>query len=413
MNALIRINASFFTGIVLALSAGLTMGAGDLAIRVVDMNGQVIAGAQGGSVTLRGLDAKGFQTIGPRATDSSGMAVFSSQEIQAQMQFPFRFTLETGGGNSALRGLLYDPFGYVGSYIEYQTNRSYAFEIPTPVSGRQSPEIVWNGAGSQIKFQMDMGGRMASDFWVLRAVWQKKAPAIQYAGAQYGLIPVLSGKWLASHGYILDTSALPSGGIGNLRITGTDYDQAFLARKERSGAGDDDLYQLYLVNCLWEKDLAGVYDSNQKQCVFNFNPAALFADSNAPAWNGPGLQANMPYFVTLQAQGWQWNDAGAAGGLAVDWGAGPASSVFYPMYLNGQPVAEPIRMGISFKKGGPVSLSVTGGSATRSYIVDYTDRFTMPYSWSTLLSTQFSGGSITLNDPTSMTNTRLYRVRQP
>lgn len=396
------------TGFVLAV--GTAMAAGDLTIRVVDMAGQAISGSQGGSVTLRGLDEKGFQMIGPRLADNSGVTVFTSQEIQSQMQLPFRFTVETGGGNSAIRGLLYDPFGYLRTYIEYQTNRSYEFEIPTPVVGQQAAEVAWNGTNSQLTFRMDLGNRSAADFWIVRAIWQKKAPSAQFSGAEYGLIPVLSGNWLSTHGYSVDNSGLPGTGIGSLRIQSTDYDHTFLAKKERSPGGDDDLYQLFLVNCLWETDLSGVYDPSQKTCAFTFNPDSLFTDTNAPAWDGAALKDKTPYFVTLQAQGWLWHEAGAAKGLAIDWGAGPAASVFYPI-LNAPPL--PISLGISHKKGGPMTLRITGGSASRPYFVDFTDRFAMPFTWSALVSTQFIGGSIVLDDPTPMTNARLYRVRQP
>ena len=78
-------------------------------------------------------------------------------------------------------------------------------------SGSRRPEVIWNGANSQLKFQMDLGSRVASDFWVIRAVWQKKAPNAQFANGKSGLIPVLSEKWLTSHGYVVDNSGLVGG----------------------------------------------------------------------------------------------------------------------------------------------------------------------------------------------------------
>ena len=53
---------------------------------------------------------------------------------------------------------------------------------------------------------------------------------------------------------------------------------------------NDNLYRLFLVNCLWEIDLNGVYISNEKKCVFTFNPAKLFMDTNAPAWDGEAVK---------------------------------------------------------------------------------------------------------------------------
>ncbi|MFZ4780198.1 MAG: hypothetical protein ACOYM3_32990, partial [Terrimicrobiaceae bacterium] len=72
-----------------------------------------------------------------------------------------------------------------------------------------------------------------------------------------------------------------------------------------------------------------------------------------------------------------------------------------------------INLGISHKKGGPMTLQILGGNTDKSYSVDYSDRLVMPFAWSPLLSTQFNDVSIAFDDPTPMTNARIYRVRQP
>lgn len=391
-------------GVLLAANA-----AGDLTVSIVDMQGQAVPGAQSGRATLRGEDAAGFRTVTTRPADAAGRVVFSEAEIRSVFPGSFGYAIETAAGSDEVRALLHDPFGAKGTYIAYASGQSQAFVIPTPRAGHAAPEVRWNGAASQLSFPIDLGNRTAADLWLLRAIWQRKAPSALSAGWEYGLIPVLSRAWLLDHAYALTEEGLAAGQVGRLRLRRGSYDETFPARRSSAAGGGGDWYELFLVNSLWRHNLPGTYDAAQQRCTFTFDPAALFLDSEAPGWDGPAMKDGVPGFVALQAQAWIWHAAGAQGGLAIDWGSGVAPSVFHPIRINDQSVR---LLTVRPPTQGVVRVEVAG-NANLPYTLQAASRLAQTTTWTDLVKTQVSTSPFFLLDPAPAPGARWYRVRQP
>ncbi|HNQ90138.1 MAG TPA: hypothetical protein PKM73_16090 [Verrucomicrobiota bacterium] len=389
-------------------AALIAQAAGDVRVHVVDMAGQPVAGASGARVTLRGTDAAGPQSFASRIPDASGQTTFTGPEIQAVIQGAFGFVIETAIGSGEVRALLYDPFGSSGSLIAYDAARQFEFAVPTPRSGRAAPGIVWQGTTSQLEFSIDLGNRSTADFWVLRAIWQRKAPAPNWFGPAYGLIPRLPRQWLLDHAYGIEETGMTAGAAGTLRLRRGDYDESFPARKANVTGAADDGYELYLVNSVWNQDLTGTYDPARQVCAFVFDPTTVFADSQAPAWDGAALKDGVPYFVTLQAEAWIWHEAGVEGGVAVDWGSGAAASVFHPVRINDQAV----RL-LSLTPATGVMLLEVQGNANLPYTLEFTSTLGAPGGWGSLVPTQVTTSPFILVDPDPAGPARVYRVRQP
>lgn len=386
----------------------LARAAGDIRVSVVDMAGKPVPGTDGAQVTLRGTDAAGPRGFATRVADTLGQVTFTGQEIQSTVQGSFGFVIETTAGAGEVRSLVYDPFGAAGSLIAYDAGRQYTFTAATPRSGRAAPEVAWQGTNSQLRFSIDLGNRSTADLWVLRALWQQAAPAPAWFGPAYGLIPRLPRQWLLDHAYALEETGMTGGTAGTLRLRRGTYNESFPARRTTVAGVADDGYELYLINSVWGRDVTGVYDPVQQACVFTFDPTSLFTDSQAPAWNGAALKDGVPYFITLQAEAWIWHEAGAAGGVAVNWGSGAAASVFHPVRINDQTV----RLLSITPAAGAMRLEVQG-NANLPYTVEYTGALGGPANWSSLAPTQVTTSPFILVDPTPAGPARVYRVRQP
>ena len=228
------------------------------------------------------------------------------------------------------------------------------------------------------------------------------------AGGNFALVPVISAQWLSGQGYAVDDAGLAPNQTGSIRIHRTGYDQTFLAQKTLLASSVNAQYSVYLVNCLWGKELAATYDRTNKLCVVTFDPANLFADTNAPAWDGPGMKEGVPYFATLQAQAWLWHDAGANQGLAIDWGAGVVPSVFHPIQLSSPAFRlEPVEKNgakFTFRAFGSIGVSCT---------LEFRRDLGPGGSWVTVTSLTPTASPFLLTDSNAVAPACLYRARQP
>ncbi len=319
-------------GVLGLLAPAAQAAAGDITVRITDMYDQPLTAGQGAKASLVGIDELGAFSLGPKYADGRGMVQFSAQELEALTEGNFSFVVYTSGANTNLQGKLYDPFGKQWTYIQYRADATYDFTVPTPTAGRAQPKVSWNKMNLKMIFDIDWGNRRNRDFWFTRVVLQKSATEQAHAGSDYGLVPVISDAWIRSHGLTADDGGLAQGQTGTLRLSGEGYDESFLARK--SGTGPSTQYQVFLVNCLWSRDLAGVYDPDTKSYTVEFDPATVFADSSAPAWSGPAMKKEIGYFAALQAETWLVHSAGANGGLACSFGPPVAQSLLLPLHID-------------------------------------------------------------------------------
>jgi hypothetical protein len=391
------------------LLCGAAQGApGDISVAVVDMYNRPISGANGGQAVLLGVDDRGFRAVGNKLADSNGMITFTAQEINAAIQGQFGFVLYTYGGSAELRSQLYDPFGQWWTYIRYHSTIVYQFTVPTPISGQAAPETVWDGTNSILRFGLDLGNRSDTDFWFTRVVLQKKAADTNYAGSDFGLNPVITPHWLSTMGYAMEDGGLTNGQSGNIRIIGPGYNQTFFAKKLPADGGATTQYIIFLVNCLWEKDLVGVYDQSNHVYELSLNPAHVFTDTNAPAWDGPAMKDQVEYFAAVQAQLWLWHSAGANNGLAIDMGSGVVNSLFYPIRINDQQ----IRLTTLGRTNMTVAIQVFANQ-NLPYRLEYSTNLANPAGWISCLSATATASPFILLDTNASSSWRFYRLRQP
>ena len=393
---------------VLLIGAGVSLhgAAGDVRVSLEDMTGKVLGVASGVQVILRGQDPSGLRTLATKTPDGNGVVVFEASLFEGVALPGFGFVVEAALPGSEVRALLYDPFGADGTFIAYDPASGYEFNLPTPISGSGAPRLLWSGAESEVRMALDLGNRVADDFWFVRAIWQKKAPNVGLAGPAFGLIPVIGANWLTDHGYAVDDGGLAEGQTGNVQMTRAGYDQTFLARKERLGGTGPLGYRIYLVNCVWGAELTGSYDRQRRELVVRFDPEHVFSDSSAPGWDGQAMKPGVPYFPVVQAQAWFWHDAGAQGGLAIDWGSGVAASVFHPVRTTDQ-----IRLAPLGWSGGQAQLRAHA-CAGFTYTLERSDTL-LPGSWQTVLQFDAQLSPTDLVDPNASPSRRFYRLRQP
>ncbi len=397
---------TFLAALTIGASTLVNGAAGDVRVTVEDMAGKVLAVASGVQVTLRGQDVNGLRTIATKTPDGNGVVVFDAALFQDVVLPGFGFVVEATLPGSEIRALLHDPFGADGTFIAYDAAISYEFGLPTPTSGSAAPRLLWSGAQSEVRIALDLGNRVTEDFWFIRAIWQEKAPNLSLAGPEFGLIPVLGANWLAEHGYAINDGGLVEGQTGSVQLTRAGYDQTFLARKDRLGGTSQLAYRIYLVNCIWGAELTGSYDRQRRELVVTFDPEHVFTDSSAPGWDGQAMKPGVAYFPVVQAQSWFWHDAGAQGGLAIDWGSGVTASVFHPVRITDQ-----IRLVPLGWSGGQASLRAHA-CAGLTYTLERSDNL-LPGSWRTVLQVQAESSPINLIDPDASTPHRSYRLRHP
>lgn len=387
-------------------SADLHGAAGDVRVTVLDMSGKVLRDSSGVQVRLRGQDADGLRTIATKTPDSNGTVQFDSSLFQGTVLPGFGFVIEASLPGSEVRALLCDPFGADGTFINYDAGATYEFNLPTPTSGSAAPKLLWSGSKSELRFALDLGNRVADDFWFIRAVWQKKAPNASFAGPAYGLIPVVTADWLSGHGYAVSDGGLAEGQTGNVQLVRDGYDQTFLARKERMGGTGQLAYRLFLVNCTWGAETAGYYDRQRREVVVTFDPDNVFSDPSAPAWDGPAMKPSVAYFPVVQTEAWFWHTAGAQGGLAIDWASGVTASVFHPVRTTDQIRLVPVGW-----RDGKVQLRAHA-CAGFTYTLESCDTL-HPGGWQSVLQVQAESSPIDLVDPDASGPYRFYRLRQP
>lgn len=388
-------------GFLMAIAPASLAASGDIAVRITDMSDQAIAGTNGAKASIVGVDDRGPVSIGPKYADAQGVVQFAARELSAATQGRLRFVIYTSGNNSNLQGKLYDPFGFQWTYIEYRPDATYDFTIPTPTTGSAQPDITWNKANVQLRFNMDWGQRRNRDFWFTRVVLQKKAVKLAQAGSDYGLTPVISDSWIKGNNLAADDGGLAFGQTGNVRLTGQGYDQTFLAKK--SLAGSSVQYQVFLVNCLWGRDLVGIYDPAAKTYTVEFDSASVFADSTAPAWEGNAMKSDVDYFALLQGETWLVHSAGANGGLACAFGPPVAESLLHPFRV---PVTD-LRLRAATVSGGNCTLEVIG--APGSFIVEYSADLKK---WQSLGSGTLTASTGVYVDRGVPNGPRFYRLRR-
>ncbi|MHC1770060.1 MAG: hypothetical protein AB9869_38225 [Verrucomicrobiia bacterium] len=395
----------FFTALCLGIlwwfAPATQAASGDILVRLTDMYNQAIAGTNGGTASLVGTDARGALTLGPKAADARGVVQFSAGEISAFTSGPFQFVIYTSGTNSSLQGKLYDPFGPQWTYINYTGDTSYDFTIPTPTVGSPQPKVAWNKTRTQFSFAVDLGQRQNRDFWFTRVVLQKKATELAHAGSDFGLTPVISDAWISGNHLIADDGGLAPGQIGSLRLTGPDYDQTFMVRK--SQAGPSAQYQVFLVNCLWNRDLVGLYDPGSKTYTVEFDPSSVFTDPSAPAWDGFAMKPEVEYFAVLQAETWLANSAGSKGGLALAFGPPVAESLLYPL----RPAIEELQVRSISISGADCALELVGPPG--DFIIEHSVDLKQ---WQVLGSGVLTTSTAQYVDRNAPKGTRFYRVRR-
>lgn len=406
--ALTDLKRACFWPAALLLGWSLAAAPGDILVTVQDMKGHPLAAASGVVVTLLGVDETGCLTVGTQTPDGAGQVVFSAETIATATEGAFHFVVESVVAGLDVRASLCDPFGLGNTYIAYQPSATYEFKLPTPISGRAAPQVLWAGAESQLRFSIDLGDMETSDLWFVRPVWQRKASTLDMAGTEFGLLPVVPADWLAENNYLVEDGGLDPGQTGNVRFAKGAYDQTFLARKESVSGESTHAYRIYLINCLWNHALPTAYDPATKTCSITFDPTTVFGDPAAPAWEGQAMKDRVPYFISLQAQAWFWHEAGASEGLAIDWGSGAAPSVFHPVRINDQN----IRLEVISMAGHECRVRVHGNAGLR-YTVEYASAVAEPTSWLPMLPLSPDVSPFEFIDTAAPKTGRLYRVRQP
>ncbi len=396
-----RLSTALCLGIFYWLAPATQAASGDIVVRLTDMYHQALAGTNGGTASLVGADDRGAVTLGPKAADAGGVVQFSAAEISAFTSGSFQFVIYTSGTNSSLQGKLYDPFGPQWTYIGYKADANYDFTIPTPTVGSPEPKVAWNKTRSRISFALDLGQRQNRDFWFTRVVLQKKTTELAYAGSDFGLTPVISDAWISGNNLAADDGGLASGAIGNLHLTGPGYDQTFMVRK--SLAGPSAQYQVFLVNCLWNRDLVGLYDPASKTYTVEFDPSSVFTDPSAPAWDGFAMKPDVEYFAVLQAETWVVNDAGAKGGLALAFGPPVAQSLLFPL----RPAIEELQIRSISISGADCALELVGPPG--DFIIEHSVDLKQ---WQVLGSGVLTTSTAQYIDRNVPKGARFYRVRR-
>jgi hypothetical protein len=392
---------ALWLGVLSLLVPAAHAASGDITVRITDMYDQAIAGTNGARASLVGVDERGVLSLGPKYADPRGVVVFSAQELSASTLGRFSFLVYTSVPNSGLQGKLYDPFGDQWTYIQYRADGSYDFTVPTPTVGSAQPRVSWNKMNMKISMNIDWGNRRNRDFWFTRIILQKSATHLAHAGSDYGLIPVISDAWISGNGLAVSDSGLANGQTGKIRLTGQSYDESFLAQK--SAVGPSIQYKVCLVNCLWGRDLVGIYDPNAKTYSVEFDPTTVFGDTNAPAWDGVAMKKDVSYFALLQGETWLLNSAGAKGGLACACGPSVAQSLLFPLHAD----VEAFRVGSAAVTGADFTFDFFG--LPGAYVVEYsTDLKT----WRFLSSGSLTSSSGIFVDRTAPQGSRFYRIRR-